>query len=137
MEQDLVTYASTLARDPFATYRQIDAVGRTATADGPALVQLLYKELVAALRAAAWACEKRKFAVKSERITRATAILFALEAGLDFEKGGQVSETLARLYGGARKTVINASLGHDPKPFRDSADMLDEIAQAWRTASAA
>ena len=132
-----MTYASTLARDPFATYRQIDAVGRTATADGPALVQLLYKELVAALRAAAWACEKRKFAVKSERITRATAILFALEAGLDFEKGGQVSETLARLYGGARKTIINASLGHDPKPFRDSADMLDEIAQAWRTASAA
>lgn len=132
-----MTYASTLTRDPFATYRQIDAVGHTATADGPALVQLLYKELVAALRAAAWACEKRKFAVKSERITRATAILFALEAGLDFEKGGQVSETLARLYGGARKTVINASLGHDPKPFRDSADMLDEIAQAWRTASAA
>ncbi|KQN03578.1 flagellar export chaperone FliS [Sphingomonas sp. Leaf230] len=124
-------------RDPFATYRQIDAVGQTATADGPALVQLLYKELVAALRAAAWACEKRKFAIKSERITRATAILFALEAGLDFEKGGQVSETLARLYGGARKTVINASLGHDPQPFRDSADMLDEIAQAWRTASAA
>jgi flagellar protein FliS len=124
-------------RDPFATYRQIDAVGHTATADGPALVQLLYKELVAALRAAAWACEKRKFAIKSERITRATAILFALEAGLDFENGGQVSETLARLYGGARKTVINASLGHDPKPFRDSADMLDEIAQAWRTASAA
>ncbi|MEG8044122.1 MULTISPECIES: flagellar protein FliS [Sphingomonas] len=131
-----MTYASTLTRDPFATYRQIDAVGHTATADGPALVQLLYKELVAALRAAAWACEKRKFAVKSERITRATAILFALEAGLDFEKGGQISETLARLYGGARKTVINASLGHDPKPFRDSADMLDEIAQAWRTASA-
>ncbi len=132
-----MTYASTLTRDPFATYRQIDAVGHTATAGGPALVQLLYKELVAALRAAAWACEKRKFAVKSERITRATAILFALEAGLDFEKGGQISETLARLYGGARKTVINASLGHDPKPFRDSADMLDEIAQAWRTASAA
>ena len=132
-----MTYASTLTRDPFATYRQIDAVGQTATADGPALLQLLYKELVAALRAAAWACEKRKFAIKSERITRATAILFALEAGLDFEKGGQVSETLARLYGGARKTVINASLGHDPQPYRDSADMLDEIAQAWRTASAA
>ena len=32
-----MTYASTLTRDPFATYRQIDAVGRTATADGPAL----------------------------------------------------------------------------------------------------
>ena len=132
-----MTYATTLTRDPFATYRQIDAVGRTATADGPALVQLLYKELVAALRAAAWAAEKGKLAIKSERITRATAILFALESGLDFENGGAVSETLARLYGGARKTIINASIGLDPRPFRDSADMLDEIAQAWRTASAA
>ena len=132
-----MTYASTLMRDPFATYRQIDAVGHTAAASGPALVQLLYKELVAALRAAAWACEKRQFSVKSERITRATAILFALEAGLDFDKGGEISGTLARLYGGARKTIVNASLGHDPQPFRDSADMLDEIAQAWRTASAA
>ncbi len=132
-----MAYASTLARDPFATYRQIDAVGRTATADGPALVQLLYKELVAALRAAGWACETRKFSIKSERVTRATAILFALEAGLDFENGGQVSETLSRLYAGARKTIVNAAIGHDPRPFRDSADMLDEIAQAWRTASAA
>ncbi len=132
-----MTYATTLTRDPFATYRQIDAVGRTAAADGPALVQLLYKELVAALRAAAWAAEKGKLAIKSERITRATAILFALESGLDFDKGGPVAETLARLYGGARKTIINASIGVDPRPFRDSADMLDEIAQAWRTASAA
>ena len=132
-----MTYASTLARDPFATYRQIDAVGQTATADGPALVQLLYKELVAALRAAAWACEKRKFAIKSERITRATAILFALEAGLDFERGGAVSETLARLYAGARRTIVDASLGQDGTVFRTTADTLDEIAQAWRTASAA
>src|SRR3546814_3375017 len=41
------------------------------------------------------------------------SILFALESGLDFERGGEVSKTLARLYQGARQTVINASLGHD------------------------
>ena len=130
-------YATTLSRDPGATYRQIDIVGRSATANAAGLTQLLYEELVAALRAAAWAAEHRKYAIKSDRITRATAILFALESGLDFEKGGEVAITLARLYAGARNTIINASLGHDPKPFRDSADMLDEIAQAWRTASAA
>ena len=65
-------YATTLTRDPFATYRQIDAVGRTTT-DGPGLVQLLYKELVAALRAAAWASDNRQYATKSDRGTRATA----------------------------------------------------------------
>jgi flagellar protein FliS len=128
-------YATTLTRDPAATYRQIDVVGRSATASATGLVQLLYEELVAALRAAAWAAQNRKYAIKSDRITRATAILFALEAGLDFDKGGDVALTLARLYAGARTTIINASLGHDPAPFRDTADNLDEIAKAWRSIS--
>lgn len=130
-------YASVLSRDPAQTYRQIDLAGRTANADGPALVQLLYEELCQALRVAAWAAENKKFAVKSERVTRATAILFALEANLDFERGGQVSTTLARVYAGARKQVIDASLGHDGTPFRQVADTLAEIAEAWRMARAA
>ncbi|QNE32831.1 flagellar protein FliS [Sphingomonas sp. NBWT7] len=132
-----MAYASVLLRDPAQTYRQIDLAGRTANADGPALVQLLYEELVQALRVAAWAAERKKFAVKSERVTRATAILFALEGGLDFDKGGDVSRTLAKVYAGARKQVIEASLGHDGAPFRDAATTFEEIGAAWRTARAA
>ena len=45
-----MAYASALLRDPARTYREIDLAGRTAVADGPALVQLLYEELIAALR---------------------------------------------------------------------------------------
>lgn len=130
-------YASVLARDPATTYRQIDVAGRTATADGPALVQLLYEELVGALRAAAHAAAHRHYAAKSERVTRATAILFALEAGLDFERGREVSATLARLYAGARATVLDAAMHDDPAPFRETADTLAEIAGAWATARAA
>jgi len=125
-------YASALGRNPEATYRQIDAAGRTAEADGPALVQLLYDELVRALRSAAWATEHSQFAMKSEKVTRATAILFALEAGLDFEAGGEVSKTLATLYAGARRTVVNASLEGGAEPFREVAASLEEIAAAWR-----
>lgn len=133
----MTAYASVLLRDPAATYRQVDVAGRTATADGPALVQLLYEELGAALRAAAWAAEHGRHAAKSERVTRATAILFALDAGLDFDAGGALSETLARLYAGARATVLKAAIGNDPAPFREVADTMDEIASAWRTARAA
>lgn len=132
-----MAYASTLLRDPWSTYREIDAAGRTAqAASGPALVQLLYAELDAALRAAACAVEARQFRVKAERVTRATAILFALEAGLDFDGGGAVSVTLAKLYAGARKAVLDASVGEDPRPFRDVADQMAEIAEAWATVSA-
>lgn len=130
-------YATAFGRNPEATYRQVDIAGRTAEADGPALVQLLYDEAIRALRGAAWAAENRHFAMKSEKVTRATAIIFALEAGLDFDAGGAVAQTLAGLYAGARRTIVQASLDHDPRPFRDVAATLDEIGQAWRTVRAA
>ena len=136
-----MAYASTLLRDPWSTYREIDAAGRIAQAasgpaTGPALVQLLYAELLAALRAAACATQARQYRVKAERVTRATAILFALESGLDFDRGGAVSVTLGRLYAGARRAVVDASVGDDPRPFRSVADQMAEIADAWATVSA-
>jgi flagellar protein FliS len=132
-----MTYALAQPHTAAATYRRIDVAGRTSGADAPALVQLLYEELVAALRAAAFAAERGQGARKSERVTRATAILFALEAGLDHAGNPELSATLSRLYAGARRTVVEAAIGHDPVPFRHAAAMLDEIAGAWRTARAA
>ena len=112
---------------------QLDDLIREALHDSPDMQ-------IAAARAhqasaAAYAAEQRQYRVKSDRVTRATAIRFALESGLDFEKGGEVSKTLARMYAGARRTIVNASIGEDPGPFRSTADTLDEIATAWRTAS--
>jgi flagellar protein FliS len=124
-------YATALARDPAATYRQIDVAGRTSGQDSHALVDLMYKECVAALRAAAWALEMGQPTVKSERLSRATAVLFALEAGLDFDLGGEVSRTLATFYHGLRQQILGASLGRDPAPLRDAADSLEDIAGAW------
>jgi flagellar protein FliS len=126
-----------LTTDAAATYRNIDAVGRTAAADPHELIALMYRECIAALRSAAFATEKRQFPVKSERIARATAILFALEGGLDFERGGDVSRTLATLYHGLRNQIVHASIGTDPAPFRAVADDLEEIAGAWSAARAA
>lgn len=130
-------YATMLAGDPGSTYRQIDAAGRTTGADSGALVDLLYIEGAAALRSAAWAMEKGNHAIKSERISRATAILFALEAGLDFERGGDVSKTLANFYHSIRQQILHHSIGVDPAPFRAAAESLEEIASAWKTVRAA
>lgn len=129
-------YASAFAGNPANTYRQVDIAGRTTGADPHALVGLLYEEGVAALRAAAFAAENRQFAVKSERVTRATAVLFALESGLDFEKGGDVSRTLANFYHSLRQQVLSASLGSDPAPFRAAAATLEDVGGAWASMKA-
>ena len=131
-----MTYASAL-RCPERIYRQIDVAGRAAQAgDGAGLVQMLYGELTASLRAAAHAASAGNRAARAERVTRATAILFALEAGLDFDRGGEVSRTLATVYAGARAQVLSASLSDDPAPFRAVAHDLDEIASAWASVRA-
>lgn len=126
-------YATAFAR-PEATYRSIDLAGRTGGEDAAGLVGLLYAEASRALRSAAWAAEQRRYDIKSERVTRALAILFALESGLDFERGGDVSKTLSRLYQGARSEVVEASMGNDPRPFLTVATTLEEIAGAWDAA---
>lgn len=131
----MTRYATQLA-NPAATYRQVDLAGRTTGADSHRLVGLLYEEGVAALRAAACAAETRQFAIKSERVARATAILFALEAGLDFDQGGEVSRTLATFYHGLRQQVLHASIGTDPAPFREAAASLGEIGGAWASVRA-
>lgn len=130
-------YATALAADPYQTYRQIDLVGKTATTEPHKLVGLLYDELIRALRTAAIATEQGNHALKSERVTKATAILFALESGLDFAAGGDVAVTLATLYRGVRSRVVDAAIGSDPAPFRESADMLAEIAEAWASVGVA
>ena len=125
-------YATALGRNPVDTYRQIDVAGRAAEQSGHALVGLLYEELTRALRAAGHAAANGQYAVRAEKVSRAIAILFALEAGLDFDAGGEVSRTLARLYAGARQTIIDASFSDDSAPFEEVAETLSEIAAAWR-----
>lgn len=132
----MTRYATALAANPASTYRQVDLAGRTSGADSHRLVGLLYEEGVAALRAAAYAAQSHQFGIKSERVARATAILFALEAGLDFAAGGEVSRTLATFYHGLRQQVVHASVGNDPAPFREAAASLEEIGGAWASVGA-
>ena len=93
----------------------------------------MYEELDRALRAAASAIERDRPQIRADKVMRATSILFALEAGLDHQRAPDLSRTLSNLYRGARRTVIDASLGSDPQVFRDVADNLAQIADAWRT----
>ncbi len=75
--------------------------------------------------------------MRSARVTLATAVLFALEAELDFDQGGEVARTLATFYSGLRGQVAQASIGSDPAPFREAAANLEEIASAWTQLRAA
>ena len=125
-------YATRLRGDPGETYRAVDVASRAGGASPHELIMMLYEDLLRELRVAALATEKRDYAAKSAKLTKALAILFALEAGLDFNAGGEVAETLSRVYRGARETIMRASLDHDPALLLDVAANVSEIADSWR-----
>lgn len=125
-------YATRLRGDPGETYRAVDVASRAGGASPHELIMMLYEDLLRELRVAALATGKRDYTTKSAKLTKALAILFALEAGLDFNAGGEVAETLSRFYRGARETIMRASLDHDPALLLDVAANVGEIADSWR-----
>lgn len=125
-------YASSLSRDPRETYRAVDLASRTGGASPHQLITILYEDLLRELRLGALSIEANDFAAKNARLTKGLAILFALEAGLDFERGGAVADTLSRFYRGARETVMKASLANDAGPIREVVANVGEIAESWK-----
>lgn len=131
-----MSYASRLARDPRETYRQVDLASRTGGASPHQLIAILYEDLLRELRLGALAIDAADHATKSARLTKAVALLFALEAGLDFDKGGAVAATLSRFYRGCRDAVMRASIDINANMIRDVVANVTEIADSWKAIGA-
>ncbi len=127
-----MSYASRVLRDPLETYRQVDLASRTGGASPHQLITVLYEDALRELRLGAIAIEARDHPAKSARLTKAVALLFALEAGLDFDKGGSVAETLSKFYRGCRDAVMRASIENDAALVRDVVANVGEIAASWK-----
>jgi flagellar protein FliS len=127
-----MSYASRLSRDPRETYRAVDVASRTGGATPHQLITILYEDLLRELRLGALAIDAGDHAAKSDRLTKAVALLFALEAGLDFDKGGSVAEALSRFYRGCRDAVMRASIEGNAALVRDVVDNVSEIADSWK-----
>jgi flagellar secretion chaperone FliS len=127
-----MSYASRLTRDPRETYRSVDVASRTGGANPHQLITILYEDLLRELRLGALAAERGDHPDKNARLTKAVALLYALEAGLDFDKGGSVAEALSRFYRGCRDAVMRASIESNAALVRDVIANVGEIADSWK-----
>ena len=127
-----MNYASRISRDPRETYRAVDVASRTGGANPHQLITILYEDLLRELRLGALAIDSGDHAGKNSRLTKAVALLFALEAGLDFDKGASVAETLSRFYRGCRDAVMRASIESNSALIRDVVANVGEIAESWK-----
>jgi flagellar secretion chaperone FliS len=112
-------------------YRHLDLSSRMASASPHELVSILYDSLNTALSTATTAFDAGKSALVTIQLGRARSILTALEAGLDFDKGGELAKTLATIYRSMQRRLSDVS--EYPAALDEVRDGVAEIARSWRS----
>lgn len=111
-------------------YQSLDLVSRMEGASPHTLVSILYEELERALDIASHAISSGQSTTANSQIARAQSILVALESGLDFERGGDLAQTLGVVYRAMLRQL--AKSGHDVAKIAEVRSGIAEMAQSWR-----
>ncbi len=120
-------------RDAIKAYQEAEQDFLVEGADPHSLVQILYTELITSLDRAHLAMEQADLSAKSTHISKTLSIIHVLSASLDFERGGEVAISLARLYEWSRRRVIEASRNNIAATLGEVRKAIAEIAEAWNT----
>jgi flagellar secretion chaperone FliS len=111
-------------------YRHLDLSSRMASASPHELVSILYDSLNTALATAVTAHGAGKSAMVTIQLGRARSILSALEAGLDFDNGGEMAKTLATIYRSMQRRL--SDVFEYPAALDEVRSGVTEIADSWR-----
>lgn len=114
-----------------AHYRNVDVTTRIEGASPHRLVGILFEELMTVIAATKSAIVRRDMARRAESQSRALAILSALEASLDHEKGGEIADMLATVYREARRLLVEGARDPDGATLDEARKLIAEIATAW------
>ena len=112
-------------------YQVLDLSSRMEGASPHRLVAILYEELENALDTAIRAREREQEVAANTQMARARSILAALEAGLDFDRGGTLATTLCGVYRAMQRQLATAT--HDVEKWREVRAGVADMAQAWRS----
>ncbi len=111
-------------------YQVLDLSSRMEGASPHRLVSILYEELQNALDGAIRAREGGHDIAANSQMARAKSILAALEAGLDFERGGTLATTLCGIYRAMQRQLANTP--NDIDKLTEVREGVVNIAESWR-----
>lgn len=117
----------------YSNSKRIASYGRIANTESDPLKQIvmLYDGAIKFINMTATDIEKQDFTAKGEHSNRALDIINYLQSILDFEKGGEVAQTLDNLYRSITVLMLRASAELDPELMRKAANLLTPVRDAW------
>jgi flagellar secretion chaperone FliS len=113
------------------SYQTVGAHAQVTAADPYKLVQLLLANVIDRLAAARGHMERREIARKGEQISKAIAVLTALDASLNMEQGGEIAANLRRLYEYMSLRLVKANLEDDAAGLDEVMGLVRNIKEGW------
>ncbi|MFL5337239.1 MAG: flagellar export chaperone FliS [Geminicoccaceae bacterium] len=108
------------------------AAYRDAKAHPPARqIVLLHESAIRNLLDAKLAIAERRIEDRFHRVTRAHAIVGALQSSLDFEHGGEIAPLLDRLYDHILGRLMLINLQDDPSICDEIVHLLTRMREGW------
>ena len=118
-----------------AAYRSIELESAVASANAHELISLLFKELNKSLLAAEYQFEQGNLQEMRNHVTKASRVLTGLQGSLDFEKGGEIADNLASLYGFSIRQLFRSTASGEIDNVVSVKDLIAPIAEAWESIS--
>lgn len=114
-------------------YATVGLQSSVMTASPHQLIVLLFDGAVSALVKAEIYLQQDDMAAKGNAISKAINIIDnGLKAGLDMEKGGEISRNLADLYDYFCRQLLTANLKKDAEMVKQVRLLLTDIADSWK-----
>ncbi len=123
-------------RDAIKAYQTAEQDFLVEGADPHDLVQILFTHMLVNLEMARDALERKDLQAKSTHLTKSLTIIHVLTTSLDFERGGEVAQSLEQIYTWAQRKLMDASFKNSIPAINEVHESISEIAAAWNSISA-
>jgi len=104
---------------------------KMAGADPYQVIQMLMAGVMDSLALAKGSLERGDLEMKSQNISKASAIIVALRSSLDLKVDSDVPDNLNALYEYMNDRLVDASVSKDTAAIDEVADLFREIKSAW------
>ena len=113
-------------------YKQAENIGLSEVTNPHEIIQTLFKELIKSMSLFERSLsDYTMLESRSSSFAKSLTIIYSLQTSLDFEKGGEISNNLFKIYEYSRQQLISDLKNGEPKGVPNAITIVKEIADAW------
>ena len=99
------------------------------------ILLMLFEGALISLRIARRGIREKNPKLKGEKISKVLAILTELDCALDRERGGDLAEKIAAMYGYMMNRLTTANIKNDPEALKEVEQLLGQLYEGFKGAA--